>query len=394
MFRQVAQTLLPLANGLQRIDNLRREPAFVLAQYMEQWWAGRMRATQVAQPPQQLALVPLGDPYGVVFTGPIFEWDHLIYAYLIENTRIYDIFGRVIREYTTGERLGIPRQAETYDWLRTTEDVFYSYGTSFLSGSIVSQIRPDIRATRRNAYYRLFGLDLNSSESGGPYPYEKPAAANRAFIAIFESFLREVWRAIENATNQVGANPTDDAAIADVALRLQNMLVERRGVAAGDPNLAREEFAAVCAMSWLELVVAYDNPILLDLQATADSPEERLRKIGVRVGLPSDANAHSYFILAPLLSWLLGMIESGTFSNALAVQDLYWPIAGNQDRLDMMQIIAHWSRATGRDMKVPSVGSTSGATPRVFTPGRVAVPPTTANGNGAAVTTAGQLVKV
>jgi len=32
-------------------------------------------------------------------------WEHLVYAYLIENTSIYEIFAKVIHEYTSGENL-------------------------------------------------------------------------------------------------------------------------------------------------------------------------------------------------------------------------------------------------------------------------------------------------
>ena len=34
-------------------------------------------------------------------------WDHLIYAYMIENTRIYEIFRRVLHEFVHGETLGV-----------------------------------------------------------------------------------------------------------------------------------------------------------------------------------------------------------------------------------------------------------------------------------------------
>ena len=34
-------------------------------------------------------------------------WDHLIYAYMVEDTPAYEIMGRVVAECTQGERLGI-----------------------------------------------------------------------------------------------------------------------------------------------------------------------------------------------------------------------------------------------------------------------------------------------
>src|ERR1043165_7289656 len=33
------------------------------------------------------------------------RWDHLIYAYMIENTRVFEIFRRVISELVHGEKL-------------------------------------------------------------------------------------------------------------------------------------------------------------------------------------------------------------------------------------------------------------------------------------------------
>jgi hypothetical protein len=51
------------------------------------------------------------------------RWDHLIYAYLIENTRLLPIFFRVVTEFLHGERLEVPSLA-TQQWLRTTEALF------------------------------------------------------------------------------------------------------------------------------------------------------------------------------------------------------------------------------------------------------------------------------
>src|SRR5215204_2866646 len=85
-------------------------------------------------------------------------WDHLIYAYMIENTRIYEIFRRVLYELLHGERLETPSE-ETQRWVRTTEELFYRDTPSFFAFQLTSYIRPDIRASRRNAYYRMFGMD-------------------------------------------------------------------------------------------------------------------------------------------------------------------------------------------------------------------------------------------
>ena len=286
-------------------------------------------------------------------------WDHLIYAYLVENTRAYEIFRRVLWEYLHGERLGAPT-AQTADWMRATEDLFYADPPPFQIHSVVSPIRPDIRASRRNAYYRMFGMDLNHGlEDNRPYPFEKPHASNRDFVIVFEEFLREVWRGVENFTNSSGARPTDDAAIANLAERLRVMLtVRRRG-----GNLSREEFFYVSTMSWFHLTLEFNSPVVNDLEAQAASPDERLRKIGDRVGLPAHARSQSYFELADAMSKILVMIEDGQFSSTANVPTLYLiPTTGtNPIRETMLTIVDHWSLATGRDMKARKVT----VTPRV-----------------------------
>jgi hypothetical protein len=276
-------------------------------------------------------------------------WDHLIYAYMIENTRAYEIMGRVIAEFTQGERLGIPQRNDSFQWLRTTEELFYKDASPFQPFNLVSRIRPDVAATRRNAYYRMFGMDLNHGRDGQPsYPYVKAEAANRDFVVTFEEFLREVWRAIENAANSAGANPTDFAAIGDLAVRLQDMLNARRGGDFVDPNLAREEFLAVCLAAWLHLTVSFDSPIVEELLATGPSPEERLRHIGERVGLPAHSRSHSYFILARRLSTLLVEIERGDYSDSDGAETL---AGGGEVQRALTEVIFHWSLISGRDMK-------------------------------------------
>src|SRR5690606_2743496 len=109
----------------------------------------------------------------------------------------------------------------------------------------------------RNAYYRMFGMDLiHGKDNGQVYPYDKAKASNTEFVATFEEFLREVWVAIANLNNQTGENPTDEAAIFNLAVRLHDQLRARRQ----GGNLAREEFDAVSMMSWLHLTVSFNSP--------------------------------------------------------------------------------------------------------------------------------------
>ncbi|GLZ16296.1 hypothetical protein Acsp04_65310 [Actinomadura sp. NBRC 104425] len=349
MLRQIANNVGP--------HNLIREPAGQIAARLETVWAARSRAAVVRGYPFMASLSARG--FGPTRRNVV--WDHLIYAYLIENTRCEEIIRRVIYEAAHGERLRVPRNPTTYEWLRSTEELFYSYGPPLLASTAVSQLRPDPRKTRRNAYFRMFGVDLQHGADGGPFPYEKPQVANRDFVPTFENFLRQTWRAIENARNAIGPNPTDSGAIADLALRLQTMLNERRGGSAVAPNLAQTEFGAVAHMSWLHLLLDFDNDVLTDFQAVGTSPEERLARLGERVGVASHAGSHSFFILAPAVSQLLIQIEGGAFSVPAQAEALYLPAppAANPLRDQALTIIDHWSRVTGRDLKAAPVVPTA-----------------------------------
>lgn len=276
-------------------------------------------------------------------------WEHLIYAYLVENTRVADILRRVVREYREGERLETP-SATGHWWLRTTEDLFLRPLPSGSIAAITSDVRPDAGAVRRNAYYRMFGMDLNHGcDDGTPYAYPRSSTANTDFVSLFEDFLREIWVASENFRNSSGTNPTDEAAIAAYARDLADMLTTRRQ----NGNLAREEFAIVTAMSWFHLVLESDNAIVADLKASAGSQEERLRKIGERVAIAPHARSENFLKLAPLTAALLREVELGSYNNPANVSALYANVAGvpNPLRRDVLDIINQWTVATGHDLK-------------------------------------------
>ncbi len=300
------------------------------------------------------------DPVVAGDNGSLTPFRHLMYAYLIENTRVFEIFRRVLEECLHGERLDVPSR-EGQDWLRATESLFFSNQSAGHLAAVTSEIRPDLRAVRRNAYYRLFGVDLNHGyDDGRPYPYAKPDAANKEFVGLFEEFLREVWRGIENYTNTSGAKPTDDAAIAELGGALADILTVRRRNGA----LSREEFSAVAAMSWFHLTLMSDTAIVVDLKAQATSPEERLRKIGERVKVQPHPKSEQYFVMADAASTILTAIEARLFANPLGVPALYADTPGNQVRASMMTIIAQWSIASGRDMKATSVAASDRTTSR------------------------------
>lgn len=289
---------------------------------------------------------------------PKARWDHVIYGYMIENTRIFEIFDRVLREFEAGERFETP-DIDTALWLRTTEALFYRDLPGGSVGSLTSSLRPDARATRRNTYYRLLGLDLNHGLDGNrPYQFDKPIASNRDFVGTFESFLREVWRGAMNASNGIGPNETDEAAIADHVRRLREMLLVRRN----NGNLLREEFWAVVTMAWFHLAISEDTPIVRALKAEAESPADRLRKIGERIGIQAHARADNYFSMAFQLSQVLRFIEldpgaalPGTASAYYKSDPAYPGLS-----LNMRTIITHWSAATGREMKTRPISLSPG----------------------------------
>jgi hypothetical protein len=360
MFRRIAAgTSLP---PYQKADLLFRLHPSKLAALLEMGWEFRRSDNDPLGHPNRRSDIPQLPDYLLEILGadvnnfyqpnkkkfsPINGWDHLIYAYLIENTCIYDIFRRVIYEYRHGERLGVPL-ASTQHWLRNTEELFFRDSAPFSIYSASSYIRPDQGASRRNAYYRMFGMDLNHGTSDNkPYPYEKPDVANREFVSTFEEFLKEVWVAIANSSNKSGMKQTDDATISLLARRLHDMLRTRRI----NGNLSQEEFWFVSMMSWFHLSLEFDSPIVVSLRAEGSNEEERLKKIANQVKVPVHAKAYNFFRLADPLSTLLTQIELGTYNDPSTVSALYDAETPNPVEKDMRLIINYWSLATDRNMK-------------------------------------------
>jgi transcriptional regulator with XRE-family HTH domain len=358
MFRQIA-TFVPASQLFQK------HPA-ELALVLEEVWNRRFalnappghpdnRSPLDGLPPWMPFPKPDPLPPGVPIPGSggerfsPFRWDHLIYAYMVENTRVLEVMRRVVHEMAHGEKLGTPT-AEAQAWLRSTEELFFKDGAPFLVTSLASPLRPDARATRRNAYQRMFGMELNHGlDDGQPLAYVKADAANREFVATFEEFLREVWIGMifVNATST--ANPTDDAKIATLAEKLSDMLRSRRQ----NGNLAREEFAAVSALSWFHLTLEFESPIVKALRAESTGLEQTLFKIAERVGLPAHGLAKHFFEIADPISRLLIQIETGIYNGAAAVPALYTrvnPSEGTPENA-LRTIITHWTAITGHDVK-------------------------------------------
>lgn len=279
--------------------------------------------------------------------GPF--WKHLIYAYLIENTRVVEIIQKVVAEGLSDEPFGT-LTAETHRWLRTTEELVFRTSSAYFLSPAMSAVRPDTRATRRNAYQRMFGMDLNhGAADGSPYPYPKAQSANLEFVKVFQDLLRELWRGYINATNSTGQNMTDESNIDELIDRLKTMLNARRQSRTNHSNLLREEFDAVATLSWFEVSLSSASPLVADLKSDGSAPEEILRKLGERAKVAPHSKARSFFFLAKDLPKLLRGIEIGLFDASADARDLFKNEGDTRD--GVLRIINHWSIATGTDLK-------------------------------------------
>jgi len=279
-------------------------------------------------------------------------WDHLGYSYVLENTRMVQIMRRVVREFRSGETLGVPSVA-TQRWLDATETILFGAANPVPAWLSTSVIRPDAEAVRRNAYWRLFGMELAfGSDDNKPFAYEKAPAANTSFVGLLEELLYEVWQAITNLRNTSGVNSADDDRIFRLTEQLKFVLRARRQKA----MLGREELVAALALGWLSLSLDSNTPVVVDLRAQATSPADRLKIIGERVGLAPHSKSTSLISMAEELSLLLRTIEA----NIVTGPDFSWVLYASVPPLGStvtplgptsQRVITEWSAATGRDMK-------------------------------------------
>jgi hypothetical protein len=280
------------------------------------------------------------------------NWDHLIYAYVIENTRIYEIFRRVLDKYIHGGELETPSPASQLFW-RNLEFLMYGDAVPSMVWTTSGRLRRDEQADRCSTYFWMFGIDLSHAQQlAVEHPYDKPAAANRDFIPTFEAFAREVWRGIVNARNTSGANDTDPTVIAYLAERIYDMMQTQRQ----SGNQSREELRAVAIMSFLHLAVFYDSPMVQDLRAEGSSPEMRLQKIAERVGMTAHPKSKALFDLAGPFSKLMQLIETARYNNAQFTPELYQeqPAPTRVSRT-AEDVIDQYTLATGHDLKAVPV---------------------------------------
>ncbi len=320
--------------------------------HLEQVWGAANRRAGVAGARE--ALISLGR-YRDYVPQDQPAWNHLGYAFVLENSRVVQILRRVVREHRSGGLLAAASPA-TERWLDTTE--------TLLSGSVkplapwlaASSIPAEGEAVRRNAYWRMLGMDLAfGDENGGQTTYEKVPEANTGFTPIFETLLSELMRSMQSIADGTRVDAADDDRVFHATRALHDMLRSRRR----SDNLSRAELGAATALGWAELTLASNSPVVADLRAAAATPAERLRLIGERVGIPAHQKSAALFSMAPDLSLLLRTVEAGVVSTPDMAWVLYLepspdgpppgvpkPIGSASRR-----VITEWSAVTGRDLR-------------------------------------------
>lgn len=288
---------------------------------------------------------------------------HLITAYLLENTRMLQIFERLLEKCVADEEFGIPGNNLVFNWMGNTERLFFK-NDSPRTANLRSLIRPNSDDSRRNAYWRMLGIDLafggpNSQQSS----YSKAKTSNQQFIPLFEKFLAEIWQGYINRVNAGNVNTSDVNIITDLAQQLRELLEARRG----DPgvntyanlNLSREEFSATLITGWFHFIISDNTPVVTFLNCQSSSIGERLLKIGAKVGIPAHGKCQSLFEMAAAAGQILNIIEiGGVLDNAAAVPIILAslnvpPPVGAMPVLmqNLLTVINNWERATGHKIK-------------------------------------------
>jgi len=319
--------------------------------HMEQVWSA---ATNAAPDEARSKVWQLGKfaPYAVPAGRR--AWDHLGYSYALENTRAVQILRRVVRGYRSGESLGIPKP-DTQRWLDITETLLFGTTSPVGAWLPASEVRRNAEDVRRNAYDRLFGVQLAfGSDDNQASNYEKSNVSNTHFVRLFEELLFEVWQAITNVKNQSGVNSTDDDRIYRLAQELAFVLRSRRL----QNTLDREELIAATALGWTELTFNADWSVIEDLGVKGTNEAARCKALGQKVGLPAHSKSEALFGMAADLSTFLRAIEAEVVTKGTAWA-LYLeqqppgtlPPAPDPIGLESRRLITEWAAATGKDLK-------------------------------------------
>lgn len=345
--------VLPIGNAADAAAAVLKADPLDLVLYLEEVWdsADVWAPNGYRAGPARSALFATGQFAGYVpVAGP--AWDHFLSSYVLENTRMVQIFARVVKEYRTGESLGVPSIA-TQRWLDTTEALLLGAWNPLPLWLSTSSVRTDPEAVRRNAYWRMFGMDLSfGTDDNRPATYARSTASNSTFVRLFEELLYEVWQAMVNLRNVAGVNSADNDRIYAIAQELKYILRSRRQNAV----LAREELAAATVVGWLNLTLDSNTSVITDLKSQATSAGDRLRLVGERVGLAAHSKSTSLITMAQDLSILMRTIEADIVTGPEFAWVLYDTVAPGPSPVQPLgsytrRVITEWSSAAGRDLK-------------------------------------------
>ena len=116
----------------------------------------------------------------------------------------------------------------------------------------------------------------------------------------------------------------------------------------------------VATMSWFHLTLESDTPIVIDLKAQAESPEERLANIAQRVGMaPAGAVTRAVPARRPDVGvhprWERGVFDTGAAAETLFKPQPPPPSSPNPQSAKLLEdtnkIIDLWQSATGERVK-------------------------------------------
>ena len=227
---------------------------------------------------------------------PLLRWDHLIYAYMIENTRVYEIFRRVV------VRVRARREARHADRRRRRADAGCARprscsikdGAPFLDHVGREPPAPRPRGNRRNAYQRMFDMELNHGTR------RRQALSVRQGRRRQQRLRRHLRGAPARGLDRHDLRHRDQpAATRPIRRRSQTSRASCTtccGRAARTATCRARSSRSSAAMSWFHLTLRIrTTPIVRSLRADATGTEQRLFKIAERVGLPAHGLSKHFF---------------------------------------------------------------------------------------------------
>jgi hypothetical protein len=246
-------------------------------------------------------------------------WPHLIYAYLIENTGIFEIFQKLSELYRLDSRLPPLKNDSRRFWFMVDSLIFSAPPpmTVLSAGALRGS---DEQLERQALYRKVLNLELsNSKENAQHYQSRTPGTPTGDLISNIGAFLHETWRGIVQARpGSIGSKDVNYQKIVSSANAIRNQLSTQRERS----DLSLAEFRAAGIMSLLEVAVSDNTAVVEDLNAMSSSAAERLRLIGKQCGIAPNPRAAALFEIAPHFSVLLRFIETDVFKDAGSVETL------------------------------------------------------------------------